>query len=227
VQNRKQTAWKKNRRFGDVKGGRRNPKISDNIFRRLHSLKAPPPGAETPVVMEENPSRDYFFPLSGDQFRQALDALPNKHTRGLTHLWLRRGLSGSRQSNQPLAEFICGSGVRVIILSPWRRDMRLCLGRDKVENRIAKSYARYGAPPFRHRGWWYVEFSPQDLRRFYVQHLLYHEVGHHVDWYYRHWTAANLKQAEDAADQYAFRRARTASHVIRRFEEDGIGGGEA
>ena len=25
---------------------------------------------------------------------------------------------------------------------------------------------------------------------FYIQHLLYHVVGHHVDWYFRHWSRA-------------------------------------
>ena len=30
-QSRKQTAWKKSRTFGDIKGGRRWPKLKDNI----------------------------------------------------------------------------------------------------------------------------------------------------------------------------------------------------
>lgn len=37
-QNRKETAWKKSRKFGDVKGGRKWPKIADNIFNRKHNL---------------------------------------------------------------------------------------------------------------------------------------------------------------------------------------------
>ena len=130
---------------------------------------------------------------------------------GLTHLWCRRTLTGCRAARQPLAEFICGSGVRVIVLYPWRRDMRLCLGRDRPDSKTAASYARFEAPPFRHRGWWYVEISLENLRLFYVQHLLYHEVGHHIDWYFRHWTPANLKACEEFADQYAFQKARTAN----------------
>lgn len=36
-QSRKQTAWKKSRTFGDVKGGRRWHKLKDNIVKRKHS----------------------------------------------------------------------------------------------------------------------------------------------------------------------------------------------
>jgi uncharacterized FlgJ-related protein len=32
---------------------------------------------------------------------------------------------------------------------------------------------------------------------------LAHEIGHHVDWYSRHWSKANRKQTEEVADQYA------------------------
>jgi hypothetical protein len=38
---RKETAWKKNRKFGDVKGGRTFPKITNRIFNRQHSLQKP------------------------------------------------------------------------------------------------------------------------------------------------------------------------------------------
>ena len=40
-QTRKETAWKKSRKFGDVKGGRKRPKLADNIFKRQHNFSAP------------------------------------------------------------------------------------------------------------------------------------------------------------------------------------------
>jgi len=39
--NPKQTRWKKSRKFGDVFGGRRYPKIADKVFNRAHSLNKP------------------------------------------------------------------------------------------------------------------------------------------------------------------------------------------
>ena len=48
-QSKKQTAWKKSRTFGDVKGGRRWPKLKDNIVKRKHSLLKPSEFDELPV----------------------------------------------------------------------------------------------------------------------------------------------------------------------------------
>jgi hypothetical protein len=65
MRSRKHTAWKENRKFGDVHGGRSHPKITDNIFNRLHSFSRPGPHDPTPILVEDNPSSDYFFPLDG------------------------------------------------------------------------------------------------------------------------------------------------------------------
>lgn len=54
---------------------------------------------------------------------------------------------------------------------------------------------------------------------FTIEHLRYHEVGHHVDWYRRHWSKANLREVEEAADQYAVRFAKTATHVFNRLQK--------
>ena len=64
MQSRKDTAWKKSRKFGDVKGGRMRPKLADNIFARAHSIQRPSEGEELPIFITDNPSRDYFFPIS-------------------------------------------------------------------------------------------------------------------------------------------------------------------
>jgi hypothetical protein len=53
---RKQTAWKKSRKLGDVHGGRTAPKITDKIFNRAHSLQRPAPRQATPILIEDNPS---------------------------------------------------------------------------------------------------------------------------------------------------------------------------
>lgn len=218
MRNRKETAWRKNRKFGDIHGGRTSPKMTDNIFRRAHSFHAPGPDQELPILIEDNPSRDYYFPLNAEECREALQELPKRHHRGITHLWLRRPSGVDRKKGLPFAEFICGSGVRLIVLYPWPKERWICLGRYRIPGKLAKEYARFGAPPFRENGWWYVVFDEENLRRFFV-YVLYHEVGHHVDWYRRHWTAANLKQTEEAADQYAVRFTKTGTYVLNRLNK--------
>lgn len=216
---RKQTAWKKNRKLGDVYGGRRWPKIADNIFSRCHSLERPGPHARLPILLNDNPSRDFFFPISAEEAEQAIKALPNRDFDGITHIWCRR-ISGTeyRNGSRPWAEFICGSGVRVIVLYAWRRDMRFEWV-TKPSNRITKDMQRFGIELVRRGGVWQINPTLQQLRRFYIQYLLYHEVGHHVDWYFRQWSSANIREVEEFADQYALQKTATATYVFNRLEK--------
>lgn len=215
---RKGTAWKKNRKFGDVYGGRRWPKTADNIFSRCHSLERPGPHDDLPILLSDNPSRNFFFPISVSEAEEALRALPKDDFEGLTHIWCRRASETEhRTGSRPWAEFICGSGVRVVVLYAWRRDMKFEWAR-RPSNRIVKDMERFGIGVTRRGGVWQITPTLPQLRRFYIQHLLYHEVGHHIDWYIRHWSAANLSQVEEFADQYAIQMTATATRVFNNLE---------
>ncbi len=209
---RKQTAWKKSRKFGDIKGGRMRRRLTDNIFRRFHTLRSPGPTDELPIRLEDNPSGQYIFPLSARECAEAIRGLPGSD-QSITHIWLKRPGPKDLKRGMPLAEFICGSGVRLITIYPWRRDLRMCLGRARPTGKQAVAYTRFHGQVFRERGWWYVSFEKSDLRRYFV-HVLFHEVGHHVDWYRRRWSKANRRAAEEAADQYAMRYDRHGAEVL-------------
>ncbi len=92
-------------------------------------------------------------------------------------------------------------------------------GRKRPDAAACRTYGRYGGAPVRSGGWWYFEFRTRALRRLYIEFLLYHEVGHHVDSYRRAWTKANRRKIEEFADQYAMRRTTTATHVLNRLED--------
>ncbi|MCD1117415.1 hypothetical protein [Chryseobacterium turcicum] len=87
-QNRKETAWKKNRKFGDIYGGRAHLKCADGIFKKLHNLLPPNEGEVTPIFIIENTSRDFYFPVTIDEIKETLTKLPTSHTKYLTHIWL-------------------------------------------------------------------------------------------------------------------------------------------
>lgn len=211
--------WKKNRKFGDIHGGRSNLKLSDNIFSRLHNLKPLSELDEVPVLLEDNPSRDFFFPLSAQETKIALQALPKRDYCQITHLWLRRVKTSEYNTGERnLAEFICGRGVRLITLYAWPKDMTI-RWRRKPSNRIVNDYGRFGVEVKRKGNIWFAKPSLLQLRKFYIEYLLYHEVGHHVDWYYRHWSKANAKITEDYADQFALQLTTTASRVLNKLEK--------
>jgi hypothetical protein len=202
---RKQTAWKKSRKFGDVYGGRQASKITDRIFRRLHSLSLPSPLDELPIYIVDNPSRDFFFPLQPDEIERELQQLPAQDRSQITHIWLRRFKKSEYVARElPFAQFICGSGVRLIILYPWPTDMRLFISKKRPTNRQLKSYSNYTTNLLETSAGWFLEWTIPALKDFYVETLLYHEIGHHIDWYNRHWSSANQNKVEAYADRYAF-----------------------
>ena len=205
MRKKKQTAWKRNRKFGDVYGGRSRLKIADRIWARAHSIERPTDADECPIFLVDNPSRDFFFPLSVEEIESELAQLPELDVDGITYVWLKRAKkTGYQKGEYPLAEFICGSGVRLIVLYPAPIDMRLYLGSRKPTQGKLQMYAPYTEQVECDEHGWYVVFEEKALKDFYVEQLLYHEVGHHIDWYFRHWSKANLKQKEEFANQYAF-----------------------
>lgn len=213
-----QTPWKKSRKFGDIYGGRERLRLSDNIFKRMHNLKKPSAYDELPILIEDNPSRDFFFPISAEEANDAMKALPEQDYQGITHIWLRRIKKSDYEKGElPLAEFICGRGVRLIVLYPFPRDMKMIIGKKKPSTKFKKELQKCGAIIEKSKGIWIAKWDIDSLRLWYVNSLLYHEVGHHVDWYNRHWSKANIKQIEDFADQYAIQKTATATHVINKM----------
>lgn len=201
---RKLTAWRKNRKLGDVAGGRRWPKLEDGIVRREHSLKPPAPGQALPILVEDNPSRDYIFPITVEDAREYLRAFPEEDVKGLTHLWLRRvSARAYRAAGSPLAEYVWGSGVRAIILYPWARDRLLRFGSRRPSASAQKRYSRWTTDLVLEKGGWCLRWSDEALRDFYLTALLGHEVGHHRDPARR--SKANERGREEAAEQYALR----------------------
>ncbi len=212
------TPWKKSRTLGDIYGGRTSRKFADNIFRRAHSILRPSGQDELPILIEDNPSRDFFFPLDGKEVIATLKALPRRDFAGITHVWLRRLKKQDHLDGfQPYATFSCGSGVRLITLYPFPNDLICRFGQKRPPKSAFNDASRFGAVIEQVGIEWRATWSLDSLRRFYA-HIIYHEVGHHVDWYRRHWSQANAKELEEAAEQYAFAKTTTALHVINRLD---------
>lgn len=215
MRNRKETAWKKNRKFGDVLGGRKWPKIADKVWRRFHSLRAPGPNDQIPIFIQDNPSRDFFFPVGIQDVKSALKQLPEDDVQGITHIWFRRiRKSDYEEGNLPFASFLFGGGVRLIVLYPWPTQMQLWCGRRKPRGKFYKEISGFAEEWVEDDGGWWLRFEEEGLRRYYIEVLLFHEVGHHVDAYRRRITASNVKQLEDFADQYAIHWSQKKKYLV-------------
>ena len=162
----------------------------------------------------DNPSRDYLFPVDADDIRRELQHLPEDDWSTITHIWLRRFKKTDYERGEiPLAEFICGSGVRLVVLYPWPIDLKLFISKKRPTDRQLKFYADHKAELIQQQDGWYLEWELAELKDFYIQTLLFHEIGHNVDWYRRHWSKSNVREREEFADQYAYER--TSKRCLR------------
>lgn len=204
-QNRKETSWKKNKRFGDIHGGRISLKIADGIFNRKHNLLPPTDGQELPVFIVENTSRDFYFPVTVDDIKETLKKLPIEHTEYLTHIWLSKVKKSEYLKNETVqGEFICGSGVFLIKLYAVPIDNKMFFGKIKPTSKLLGFYKHYCTELIHDKNSWYLQWTNESYKRYYLEKLLLHEIGHYVDYIHqRQWSKANSKQVEDFADNYA------------------------
>jgi len=206
-QRKKETAWKKSRKFGDVKGGRGRPKLADNIFNRQHNFLPPTENEKTPIYIVDNPSRDFYFPITIDEIQIFLKKLPIEHTQKITHIWLRK-ISKKEYEDEGSYQgcFICGSKVNLIVLYPFPKSLIMNLGRKKPSGKTVKWYSKFEPELKENNGEWYLQWTEEKIKKYYLEGLLLHEVGHQIDSYYQRYWSKNYKKekAENFADNYAY-----------------------
>lgn len=203
-QSRKETAWKKNRKFGDVKGGRTRPKLVNDIFNRQHNLEAPKENEATPIFIQDNPSRDFFFPISIEEIKKILEKLPQEHTQNLTHIWLRK-INNQEKEKSIQGCFICGSGVNLIVIYPFPKDLKMTFGKKRPSSKELKWYSNYNPELIEENGYWQLVWTEDKIKQYYLEGLFLHEMGHKIDSVYqRYWSKAYKQKAEKFADNFAY-----------------------
>lgn len=195
----KKTAWKKSRTFGDIKGGRMRIKLKDNILKREHSLLKPTDFDTCPIYMIENPSRDYYFPVTIEEINNALNQLPREDISHITHIWLRK--NNSKASCQGYTTV--GSGVYAIILYPFPKNNKIFIGKQKPSHKQLTWYKGYASELIKEKDSWYIKFSKESAKKYYLERLLMHEVGHCANASLMFNKAATYK-SENKANNYAF-----------------------
>jgi hypothetical protein len=204
MQTRKHTAWKKNRRFGDVMGGRKRTKLADNIFNRQHNLTAPSVGENTPIFIIDNPSREFYFPVTIEEVKETLSKLPREHTEHLTHIWFQKIKKSDYLDGKTFQGcFICGNGVYLVVFHPFPLDNKMRLGKAKPLKRTLNYYGNYSTDLKEDKEGWYLLWTEENIKRYYLESLLLHEIGHSIDSFYkRYWSKATEIKRENWADNY-------------------------
>lgn len=205
VQNRKETAWKKNKKFGEIHGGRMRLKCADGIFNRKHNLFPPTEDQEKPLFIVENTSRDFYFPITVDEIKVTLKKLPKEHTEYLTHIWLAKVKKSEYLKDDTWqAQFICGSKVYLIKLYAVPKDNKMLFGQAKPTTKQLSFYKQYCKDLHHDKNGWYLQWTTESYKKYYLEKLLLNEIGHSVDYMYqRYWSKTSSKQTDDFANNYA------------------------
>jgi len=80
----------------------------------------------------------------------------------------------------------------------------MLLGRTKPSAKQLSFYKHYCDDLKHGKDGWYLQWTNETYKKYFLEKLLLHEIGHCVDYFYEHhWSKANLKKVEDFADNYA------------------------
>jgi hypothetical protein len=190
------TPWKKSRTYGDNYGGATGHRDSDNIRSRLHSFHAPSEFETLPIFRQDNPSREWFHPLSAENIHSALNALPSDYHGDVTHVWMRRNTTIRNQSNEYVSDAIYGSGVSLITVYPTRTNLIRRHGLQKPSQHCQRIYKKYGVEFNRKGTTWQTKWSIEGLRKFYLLEGLYGSVAFHSAYVWRDGQPNPLKARE-------------------------------
>jgi len=147
-------------------------------------------------IIRENPSKAYMHPAGPAQVRSVLDRLPSNLTEGVKVVVLRR-IPKDDQKEQVDAR----KRYSCIILNAFARD--LCMVWTRKPTRAVFSHMNPWCTRWKEKdGSWILQWTAKEIKRYYLYHLLLHEVGHFNGWF------SSLKKREDFAENFALEWAR-------------------
>jgi hypothetical protein len=179
---------------GRVKDGRPVEKwsrvFSPTIWRRLSE------GHAGILVLRENPSKGYVHPCAPEQVLEVIGRLPPGTTRFIKAVVLRR-LPKSDEEACIEARRRC----RCIILNSFPSDLRMVWRKIGPSDR--KHYGRWCNNWITGGGKVILQWDLASLQRYYLFHLLLHEIGHFTQPF-----TTSTKMKEDIAESFALTWAR-------------------
>lgn len=78
-------------------------------------------------------------------------------------------------------------------------------GKKKPEKKLLKWYAEYAPELKEEKDGWNLVWTEEKIKKYYLEGLLLHEIGHQMDSVYkRYWSKNYRRHAENFADNFAY-----------------------
>jgi hypothetical protein len=149
-------------------------------------------------LIRENPSREFYHPCSAEEYVQVLSQLPSELTLGLKAIVLRR-----MSKTDALFGVEARRRFRCVLINSFPVSHRMDWGPKPPTEFSIRHYKPWCSNWITDEGRWFLQWSKDEIRRYYLYHLFLHELGHinqppfHA-----------LKRREDFAEGFALEWAR-------------------
>ena len=158
------------------------------------------------LVVRENPSRAYIHPASPAEIRETLGRLSTDLTEDIRAVILRRV---PKVDEKNLVE--ARKQHSCVILNAFPRDLRM-VWRTKPTRAALSHMGPWCNRWLEDAGVWVLQWTADEIRRYYLYHLLLHEVGHFNGWF------SSRRRREDFAENFALEWARRLGEIPSQAE---------
>ena len=151
---------------------------------------------------------DFIRPYNVTDMEKTLRSVPIQFLKGIGRIIL---LGGTKKQNQTAWSKMFRYGAYNqrgwIALTAYPKRMMTMYHDGPIQPHLQQEYQRTLTKTWQEGDQWFVKFDVESLKRFYLQDVLIHEIGHHVDWCRRkHWRDVTEEFAEWFAREYGFAR---------------------
>jgi hypothetical protein len=145
--------------------------------------------------------------------RRPLDRMPNKLTKYLRAVVMPRlSVTDKQRGVEARRTYSC------IILNPFPKTLRVFWSMNPPPKQSVRHYKPWRARWEKGDSGWYQAWDINDLKRYYLFHLLLHELGHiNQPWF------NSLNRREDFAEDFALTWARKLNVIKRENFKDRFG----
>jgi hypothetical protein len=148
-------------------------------------------------IIRENPSKNYFHPCSKKQVATVFGELPNELTTDIKAIIFRRN---TKTDEKYLID--ARRSYQCIILNSFPKDLK-SIWQFKPSPSVNNHMRPWCDKWIEENGNWVLQWNHSEIRRYYLYHVLLHEIGHIYDW-----THNTRNRREDYAENFALEWAR-------------------
>jgi len=196
---------RRSKKIGKTQGGRVKDGVASEKWSRIFTQDIWTRLSEDKIkwqVLEENPSRNFYHPCEGDEYLKVLKRLPNEDTEYVNAIVLRKTTKRDYHLGVEARK-----RYRCVILNSFPKSNKLYWNY-KPTGKIFRHYEPWCSTWKEDEKGWYLKWDRTEVKRYYLYHLLLHEVGHFNQPY-----DYSRKKAEAFAENYALEWAKKLNQL--------------